>query len=359
MKFFNIDLHISVIADIKKIFTDLGHEVDDWSLSDHAWVFGRQRKHIDVINHSNWTSIDENMCNAFYDRYCKELQKYDAFIVTHTPCLSMLYKKFNKPIIVVCSTRYEQPFSSDMVKWKKFNNYLIDGVDRGQIILLANNKYDKKYTELFLNREVGLIPSICDYTGSKYTDKNNKFLYSSKFKSQEIIKTNESLADKNEELGLGYSWKEFFSYSGVVHIPYNASTMSIFEQYTANMPLFFPTLEFLSFLREKHYNTGVMSELSWNQVFSLSSHSVIGPMFDDPNNYLDNEQMSEWTKLSDFYDTKNMPHIQYFKSFEHLNYLLKTCDLKEISKNMQKHNIIRKMEIYKKWQQIIQKISNQ
>jgi len=44
---------------------------------------------------------------------------------------------------------------------------------------------------------------------------------------------------------------------------------------------------------------------------------------------------------------------------EHLNYLLKTCDLKEISKNMQKHNIIRKMEIYKKWQQIIQKISNQ
>ena len=40
MKFFNIDLHISVIADIKKIFTDLGHEVDDWSLSGHAWAFG-------------------------------------------------------------------------------------------------------------------------------------------------------------------------------------------------------------------------------------------------------------------------------------------------------------------------------
>ena len=359
MKFFNIDLHISVIADIKKIFTDLGHEVDDWSLSGHAWVFGRQRKHIDIINHTNWTSIDEKMCDAFYDRYSKELQKYDGFIVTHTPCLSMLYKKFDKPIIVVCSTRYEQPFFSNMIKWKKFNNYLIEGADRGKIILLANNKYDKRYTELFLNREVKLIPSICDYTDSKYTGKNSKFLYSSKFKPQEVLKRNELLTDKNEELAPGYSWKELFSYSGIVHIPYNASTMSIFEQYTANVPLFFPTLEFLSFLRGKYYSQGVMSELSWNQVFSLSSHSVIGPMFDDPNNYLDNNKMNEWTKLSDFYDAENMPHIQYFKSFEHLNYLLKTSDLEKISKNMQEHNITRKMEIYKKWQQVIQNISNQ
>jgi len=35
MKFFNIDLHISVIADLRRIFNDLGHEVDDWTLSEH------------------------------------------------------------------------------------------------------------------------------------------------------------------------------------------------------------------------------------------------------------------------------------------------------------------------------------
>ena len=33
MKFFNIDLHVSVIADIRRIFNDLGHDVDDWTLS--------------------------------------------------------------------------------------------------------------------------------------------------------------------------------------------------------------------------------------------------------------------------------------------------------------------------------------
>ena len=28
MKFFNLDLHISVIADIENIFNELGHEID-------------------------------------------------------------------------------------------------------------------------------------------------------------------------------------------------------------------------------------------------------------------------------------------------------------------------------------------
>ena len=36
---FNIDLHISVIADLKNIFESLGHEVESKSLSGHTWVF--------------------------------------------------------------------------------------------------------------------------------------------------------------------------------------------------------------------------------------------------------------------------------------------------------------------------------
>ena len=36
MKFFNIDCHASVIADIKYIFEKLGHKVDHKSLSGHV-----------------------------------------------------------------------------------------------------------------------------------------------------------------------------------------------------------------------------------------------------------------------------------------------------------------------------------
>jgi len=41
MKFFNVDCHVSVIADLKDIFQNLGHEVTSWSLSAYAYNLER------------------------------------------------------------------------------------------------------------------------------------------------------------------------------------------------------------------------------------------------------------------------------------------------------------------------------
>ena len=125
MKFFNLDLHISVIADIKNIFLDLGHEVDNWTLSGHSWVFGKERDTVEHVNEKTWRNITPDMCDKFYNTYKHQLDQYDGFIVTHTPCFSMLYEKFDKPIITVASTRYEDPFSNKMVEWIKFNSCLL------------------------------------------------------------------------------------------------------------------------------------------------------------------------------------------------------------------------------------------
>lgn len=54
MNFFNIDCHVSVIADLKKIFENLGHEVTSWSISGHNWVFGNYPKKIEIINEHSW-----------------------------------------------------------------------------------------------------------------------------------------------------------------------------------------------------------------------------------------------------------------------------------------------------------------
>ena len=54
MKFFNLDMHISVIEDIKHIFHDLGHQVDSVCMSGHSWVFGRERESLPPITHENW-----------------------------------------------------------------------------------------------------------------------------------------------------------------------------------------------------------------------------------------------------------------------------------------------------------------
>ena len=47
MKFFNLDLHVSVIQDIKQILEPLGHTVDNWSISGHSWVFGKEADKVD------------------------------------------------------------------------------------------------------------------------------------------------------------------------------------------------------------------------------------------------------------------------------------------------------------------------
>jgi hypothetical protein len=43
-------------------------------------------------------------------RYWAILSKYDGFIVTHTPVFARLFERFEKPVILVNSCRYDQPF---------------------------------------------------------------------------------------------------------------------------------------------------------------------------------------------------------------------------------------------------------
>ena len=238
-----------------------------------------------------------------------------------------------------------------MIKWIKFNKYLQSGIDSGKIIPLSNNKYDASYTEYFTNRKWPVIPSLCKYTNSKYTGTREKFLYFSKLP---LNLNNKNLISKEKAFKSSYFWQDLYDYKGIIHIPYNVSTMSIFEQYTANVPLFFPSWEFLGKLRKETQGHGVLSETSWNQVHKLSSNSSIISGRDDPNNFDDNQNIMDWAKLSDFYDKENMPHIQYFDSFEHLDILLNHVNLKEISEKMKEHNQKRKEEIYNRWEKVIQ-----
>ena len=353
MKFFNLDLHISVIADIKRIFADLGHSVDNWSISGHAHLMGRHTDQVEIVNQHTWRRLNSEMIEGFYQRYESELRHYDGFIVTHTPCFALLYEKFNKPIITVASTRYEEPFSNDMIKWTKFNHYLQQQVDKKIVVPVANNKYDKKYTQLFTQRNWQHVPSLCEYTGAQYTGKIDQFLYSSKFKPAVSIG---NLIQKELAFPQGYDWQQLADYKGIVHIPYNVSTMSIFEQYTANIPLFFPSWEFLYKLHEQSGAKGVLSETSWNQVHRLSSNSVLFPGMRDPNNFKKTADVMEWARLSDFYDNDNMPYVQYFNSFDHLEELLNTADLKKISEDMKAYNKKRKDRVYEAWNEILSRI---
>jgi hypothetical protein len=66
MRFFALDLHISVIADLKDILKD--HEVVEWSLSGHNWVFGRNPTTPEIIHQGTWQSPSIRQFDEFRKR---------------------------------------------------------------------------------------------------------------------------------------------------------------------------------------------------------------------------------------------------------------------------------------------------
>lgn len=351
MRLFNLDCHISVIADLSKIFSELGHEVVSWSISGHNFVFNRDSKSVDIINQDTWRQLDEKMCDDFYERYKDELSDYDGFICTYPLTFSMLYRKFKKPIILHIPIRYEVPFHNNKDMWNKFNDYLRDGIDKKLIIPVANSEYDKRYFEFFVKRECKLIPNICEYINTKWSPNKDQFLYSSKlninFDSRIIVNKN--------TLGK-YNWDDLSKFKGIIIIPYTCSTMSIFEHYNANIPLFFPSKKFIVELYQKH-GSEVLSELSWNRVFNLQPGSVIDcDRLQDPNSYNDLSIISSWIEHSDFYNTESMPYITYFDSIDDLMNKLLTTNLNDVSNKMKEFNLIKNSFIYQEWNKILTEI---
>ena len=352
MKFFNIDLHISVIEDIKQIFTSLGHEVTSWNLSNANWVFDRKPMKIEVIGQDNWGHLNQEMCDKFYNRYKNDFDRYDAFIVTFPPSFSWLFEKFNKPIIIQAPIRYEVPFSNKPELWNDFNDYLKKGIDSGKIIPCANSKLYAAYAEHFTDRKWKHIPNICSYIKASYNPRKSEHLWYSRLTTPSI----NNLVDKHKALGKHYPWTTLVKYKSLVGVPYNGSTMTMFECYNANLPMFFPTLEFMRELRANHPQQ-VLSEFTWAQTWNLESKSaILNNNANDPNNYNDIDITMKWVALSDFYDKEWMPYIQYFNSYEDLANVLNNTNLNDISSKMNSNNNHRRGSIIKLWENVIKDI---
>ncbi|MCE5316941.1 MAG: hypothetical protein LLG04_06210 [Parachlamydia sp.] len=355
LTFFNLDRHISVIADVKNIFESCGHKVESWNLSEHTWIFGKAPHRVEIYNENTAAHLNREMCNQFYERYREELKAYDAFIVTHTPSTALLYEKWHKPIIIVNSTRYEQPFTGRQEEWHWLNEYLRQGVESGRIFIVSNNKADQRYLKHYTGLDSELIPSLCAYTHESYTGTRRGVIFYS-WSGKYFIDIAQNAFTfpqwiQNSNLSHSFGWNELYDFEGIVHLPYQISVMSLFEQYTANVPLFFPTKRFLLELYARHPDI-ILSQLSFFPLLKL-------PMPVDPadlNNLNNQAVLNFWIDSADYYDDESMPFIQYFDSFADLEAQLVKCNFQEVSQCMHMHNLQRKQEIVERWKTILQKI---
>lgn len=239
MKLFNMDLHIAVIGDFKSLGLDV--EITDWCLSGHSWVLGRGRDYPKYINPETWFHMNPNMIASFQNEYDSFLQTFDGFIVGHPNSFAMIFEKYNKPIIMINTCRYDMPFclKRETKYVPEYHACLYRLLNKGLLYTISNNKID----QLYMGRGCGIrpeyvVPSLCLYTGMKYAPTKNTFLLYTPMHAMLGTFTHPLVSTKPR----AFLWSDVASYIGVIHFPYEAGlTMSMFEHFTAGMPMFLPS----------------------------------------------------------------------------------------------------------------------
>ncbi len=146
IKLWSSDFHISPVHDIKNIIKKFESSVIDKSLSAHCYLTLTCEKDLQIINQDN--GIDLRPCpnqlkTDFFDYYKdnEEFNSVDAYLCTHAASLCELFMPFNKPLIVIASTRYEIGRHTKN-RWLEWNKNLRLISQKPYNVIAANNKYD-------------------------------------------------------------------------------------------------------------------------------------------------------------------------------------------------------------------------
>jgi len=349
MKFFALDCHIG-IRDIQRQFEQLGHQLDVHSISGHAHLMNWNVDSSFIVNKDNWKSLNQRNFHLFHEHHADRLKDYDGFVCFYPPSFSMLYEKFEKPIILQVPIRFEIPFHVNNEELQFYISHLQRTIDSGQLIPLANNRFDSEFCSDVVGREFKLIPSLCDYTGKTRARTSDDVVIhgdpTNKIPSVAGLK----------KLKSGYSWDELYSHKAIVHMPYHNTVMSLFEQYTAGMPLLFPSDDFLLNLWESDKDQ-ILSQVSWTKIHGMRSSSIHKMnKLPDINNYNSKESIEFIIKKSDWNDEEWMPFIRKYESWDHLQHLIHSSNFDDLHELMRDFNLRKKEKVLNMWNDVLGRV---
>jgi len=329
-----------------------------------------------VLNDTNMFSLDPALIPKFYEAYKNDpvMQSVDAFLCYDPPAICELYEPFNKSLIVIASNRYYITRQTKE-RWTTWNKNLIRYASNARNVIGANNRYDLEMIRYFIGLEVEWIPSFAGYAMTAYNPSRHGFLLSKRrvderFEFLFLGQFREACKALNRSLPIPelirikgryprYKYADLAAHQGIIHLPYQVSTMSIFEQYRMNIPLFFPSEELLLKWSVEHW---VVKErtLPWMErdprPYTFKPHPSQQHV-PSPNDNDDAEAMKYWLQFADYY---TLPHITYFNSTEHLAVILQSLtshDLKMISWKMKKFNEQFREELLEKWIKVLQTVA--
>lgn len=318
-RIFNLDLHTALISDLRSGLSDFEVDLVSWSLSGNNRNVRKVFKVPDPVHtlkNKSWLEFTESDLAAVAEHYFDYFKTFDGFICTFPPAFLQIFEGFNKPILSYSGTRYEAPFTNNTDSWNHLNSQINSLVAANKLIFATNNQADSDYIDYHTGLKPELAPSLCDYTNMKWdpSEHKNIFFCRSGILANKI--TSETMGrwkSARDVLGKNYSYDDLCRAQSILVIPYNISTMSLFEFATAGIEVLIPSKLLLRSLFENY--DGVLSELSFFQVQDLDVTSL-SP--DSPNNYKSDTFFDWWVSRSDFYNSTLMPNVKYIDSFEEL-----------------------------------------
>jgi hypothetical protein len=249
--------------------------------------------------------------------------------------------------------RYDLWTSDHEQRWLDWQAWFCGMYDKGRLHVAANSLYDVEYCRYFAGVTPKYIPSLCDYViPVEYRgDIPTALLWDSR---SELV-TN-LICDKLKDVKQvrrhygRYEWAQVARHKAIIHVPYNASIMSIFEHYAMGIPIFVPTPDLMIYLKR---TCGAIGEITHRQCANKYPPGSIRPgKFDapDPNEYDDTDSLRWWMK---YWDCYNLPHIQQFETLEDLEQKLARTDFASVSRAMLDEVTRRRPVIQAAWRDFI------
>lgn len=375
LKLFGMDHHHAVLWDVKKILRPLGVQLDFVWLSD-----GR-----DVVNEAMpcqipgfFSSLDIYKQPA--DKPLSEETKkfiledgYQGIITSHSLVTCHRLQELGLPMIHVNSTRFGNEWIHSPKKHETLVNSIQELLRKKRLRIVHNNHGDQQYVHQYIpsiqaNQEV-VIPSLCESllrlrcsppakpkimiwdTRQTLLQKDKspfmkefyircKYILEDNVESQAIL-----LSQHGKYLPEGY----LDQYTAVVHIPYNISTMSMFEQVRANIPIWVPSKRLM---KELWSNTEEPNELSWT-VFVPGSEKNASTM----DNVRNPEVIQRWLDAADFYNPEVLPLALTFDSIDEFLQKVLTTDYQALMDKAEETQQIRRENIAFAWEQVLQHLT--
>ena len=364
------DHHIGPVSDIRSLIEPLGVEFLEHTLYDPCKRFCTcdQMNITKVLNNTNVLfSLSKGLIEQFVRHYSNDSDfiRADALLLCHSATLLDIFVKFHVPVIFVSSLRYDTTVADDLKGWKRLTMHIESLVDNSHNIVGANNKYDAEYIKYFTGRSVDYIPSFGGYTGYKYKpSKSRKTFLKARKNYWNLIakewepKYNNRYKQLNATYNLkkgSYDFASVSSFHGVLHMPYEVSTMSFFEHYRMDIPIFVPSARFLVELNIRYHVVFDRTRRAGSRAkparhSELKAHNSTRALkVPDPNNDFNIKAIEYWLPLSDYYQ---FPHIFYFNSVEHLVDVMHNTSearLFETSAAMRKFNVAHLKQILGYW----------